>query len=131
MNEQEYLAHYGILGMKWYKRKNPSKAYAKAVKKKNKLDMKSAKINLKAAKKQQKATKTLSRATSSSQIQKGFNQQAKANKWNLKAAKLQKKGLKWAKQMDKEFANYDIKKLNKDTILGGKKVVYEVLKRER
>lgn len=35
-NEQNELQHYGVLGMKWGVRKNPSKAYARAVKKKEK-----------------------------------------------------------------------------------------------
>lgn len=37
MSEQE-LRHYGVLGMKWGVRKNPVKAYAKASKKKKKLE---------------------------------------------------------------------------------------------
>lgn len=32
--DSEYLAHYGVLGMKWGVRKDPSKAYGKAIKKK-------------------------------------------------------------------------------------------------
>ena len=32
------LYHYGVKGMKWGVRKNPAKAYAKAVRKKRKLD---------------------------------------------------------------------------------------------
>lgn len=130
MTEQEYLAHYGVLGMKWGVRRNPSKAYAKAIKKQHKLDTKYVNKNLKAAKKQKKATKTLANATTSRQVVKGFKKQAKANKLNLKAAKLQKKGLNWTKKMEKEFANYDIKKVPKDTILSGKKYVYELTKRQ-
>ena len=37
-----YLAHYGVLGMKWGVRKNPSRAYARSVKKADSLERKAA-----------------------------------------------------------------------------------------
>lgn len=45
-----YLAHYGVLGMKWGVRKNRQAAYEKASKKKNSLEMKAAEKKLSADK---------------------------------------------------------------------------------
>lgn len=68
--EQNALKHYGVLGMKWGVRKDPSKAYSKAVKKKNKLETKAAKTNLKAAKARMSATKKMAKARNEKQYQK-------------------------------------------------------------
>lgn len=129
-NNQE-LQHYGVLGMKWGVRKNPSRAYAKAVKKKEKLEKKSTDLNLQAAKYRSKALKKSAKATSEKQHQKARKLEFKANKLSLQSAKLEQKGLKWAKAMDKTFAGYDITRLSKTEMAEkGSRYIYEVTKRE-
>lgn len=127
----ETVTHYGVLGMKWGVRKDPSKAYSKAVKKKESLEKKSAKYNLKSAKLRSKALKKSVKATNEKQYQKARKIEFKANKYAIRSAKYQKKGLKWVKAMDKTFRGYDIKSLSKDEISAGKKYAYEVIKREK
>lgn len=122
------LKHYGVLGMKWGKRRNPAKAYEKAISKRNKLESKSSKLAVKAAKKQKRATKGLMTATKKRQMDKAYKSQFKANKLNLKSARLRKKALKWQKQMNKVFADYDTTKLPSDKIRYGKDYVDHLAK---
>lgn len=127
--QNNQLTHYGVLGMKWGVRKNPTKAYNRAIQKKNKLENKYAKTNLKSAKLQAKATKQMARATTKAKAQKAQRTQFKAAKLNLQSAKLQSKSLRWAKQIEKTFSNYEIRMVTDSEIKSGKKYVYEVLKR--
>lgn len=72
----------------------------------------------------------MARATNESQYKKARKLEFKANKLSLKTAKLQKKGLKWAKQMDKVFSEYDIKRLSKsEMVASGKRYAYELTER--
>lgn len=131
MVQNDELAHYGVLGMKWGVRKNPSKAYSRAVKKKQQLDSKAANYNLRSAKLRSKALKKYSRATNERQYQKARSIEFKANEYAIRSAKYQKRGMKWARSMDKTFAGYEIKRLSKSEIAAGQKYVYELTKRDK
>ena len=140
MYYENELCHYGVPGMKWGVRRGQySKAYAKAVRKRQKLEDRSAKLQVKANKKLLKYSKYLTKARTSKKVVYAHKIQAKGLKLSLKSAKLKRKALKWQKQMDKVFAGYDIKTVPKKTIRSGKDFVdimrngnygYEVTKRE-
>lgn len=139
---QDELLHYGVLGMKWGVRRNASRAYGSAIKKKNKLEKKAMKLDTKAAKQQSKAAKVslkatekLAKATSKGAYQDGMKLQLEANKKNAKAAKLNKKAAKyrkkkqkWEKEMNKAFAGYTVKSLPKQKMDSGKAFVNSITK---
>lgn len=88
MNDDEFLAHYGVLGMKWGVRKTPEqigKTQAKLANKNDKLIKKAAKADKKAAKLSMKAAK---------RMQKG-KYDKKLAKISIKSAKYQKKAAKY------------------------------------
>lgn len=99
----EYLIHYGVLGMKWGVRKNPQKAFSKAQKKYARIRAKASALKTKAAKKRDRLyliprdPETYSRKLH------------KISMMEAKASRFTKKGDKWLSEMDKVFADIVIK----------------------
>lgn len=94
-----YLIHYGVLGMKWGVRKDPQKAFSKAQKKYEKIRSKSSSLKAKASKKRDRLYKiprdpeTISRSLH------------KIGMIEAKASKYAKQGERWLNSMNKTFAN--------------------------
>lgn len=127
------LAHYGVKGMKWGVRRNPSRAYTKAVKKKSSLESKSVRYGLKSAKARKKAMKTRWKAEETfdaKKAKKARKLEKKSVKYELKSAKARAKALKWTNEMNKTFSGYKISQVQDPKRKGrGQKFVYEVTKR--
>ena len=121
------LCHYGVLGMKWGVRKNPSKAYAKASKKANRLTERALKANLKSAKLGKKSLPNLIAPNNSRRYAKAVNAQLKANKLEIKSAKLSKKYNKWINSMEKAFSEVKISDISPEHMAAGKKYAYMLL----
>lgn len=110
--DQNTLQHYGKLGMKWGVRHSPAVAYAKAVKRKTKLQKKATSARLKAG------NRTHFHLT-------GFGMARERNAVR-KARKAQYKLDKWNKAMGKTFSDKTLNKAERKFTAKGDKIAAEV-----
>lgn len=134
--------HYGVLGMKWGIRKDPSTAFRKASKKANKLDAKqqrlgdkSTKANWKASKANHKLEQDIDRRAKGSILARNDDdhdllskdakaKSSKANDIQLKYNAARLKSQKWESKMEKAFANVSVSDISEDDLEYGERYVY-------
>lgn len=121
------LMHYGVLGMKWGVRKDPSKAYRKASNKMKRLNRKVEKKQASFEKKRDKAEKAARKTYtwslfkySSRQIGTKSKMAAKAE---IKYNRAVKKAQRWEKNMRDTFSTVRLNQINSDDLKAGREYV--------
>lgn len=137
------IEHYGVMGMKWGVRKDPSKAYDKSSNKADSLRRKSvskavrsASRTKRAQKKVYKATKSLNRTVNnpfSSQedigakvkkLKRAERKAYRASKASAKAAKGSKRETQWINRMENVFADVKISQIHPEVLKKHRKYSY-------
>ena len=141
------IYHYGVLGMKWGVRHNPSKAYRKASIKANKLrdrydranskslkaDAKSSKAAFRAAKSRRKDKKQADSDVyeSSSRTKRLEARSKKADKKASKRTKAASKAMtvstKWERKMGKAFRDTKISEISESDLEVGRDYIYMLI----
>lgn len=126
INTQDELVHYGVKGMRWGVRKNPSRAFAKSATKAKRLTKKLDRTKRIADKKNAKLKKYQRRYAGWGlrPSNKAFLAATKAAaRWDRKVSKRSKKLDKWLNNMEKEFSSVKVSDISKADLDVGREYI--------
>lgn len=118
------LMHYGVLGMKWGKRKNPSSAFGKSSEKADKLRRKISKTEVKL----DKASNNLTKYSQRGDQDKANRAAAKVKRVGQKLQKRTAKSQKWEKAMSKTFNKTKMSDITQKDLIKGRDYVNMLVK---
>ncbi len=116
---EDELKHFGVVGMRWGHRKNPSAIFARASRKADKLKFKAAKVNKKVGSLTEKRSKYQS---------KGYEEKAdkltsKLEKATAKRDKREIKADKWMRSMASTFSLTKMSEIEEEDLIAGRDYV--------
>ena len=113
------LQHYGVVGMRWGRRKNVSRAFGKASKKADRLTNKANKADLKV----EKLTSKQSKYESLGDSDKANKTSAKLEKATAKRNLKQEKADKWISSMSSTFKTAKMSEISYEDLIAGQNYV--------
>lgn len=116
---EEEIKHYGVLNMRWGRRKNVSRAFGKASKKADRLTSKANKADRKVSRLTSRQSKYESRGDSD----KANKTSAKLEKAKAKRNLKQEKADKWIGSMSDTFKNAKMSEISYEDLIAGQNYV--------
>lgn len=110
------IRHYGVIGMRWHHRKNPSEAFGKASRKADALKFKTAKVNRKIG----KLTEKRSKYQAKGYIEKADKVASKIEKATAKRDKREIKADKWMRSMASAFKQTKMSEIAEEDLAAGR-----------
>ena len=124
LKHYDEIYHYGVVGMKWGVRKNPSITFAKSTRKANTLKKRSANLNLKSAKLKSKALNTEIKASNERDFKKARKLRLKASAAEAKSYRNSAKAEKWINAMEQTFSGVKLTDISGKHFDIGRQYIY-------